>query len=50
MGHAKSGKEKYFDHGLKEHISDDYFCVGIMLGIALLQNEHLPTFPTIQCH
>lgn len=31
-------KEKYFDHGLREHLSDDYFYVGIMMGIALLQN------------
>ena len=37
-------KEKYFDHGLREHLSDDYFYVGIMMGIALLQNGQLPTF------
>ena len=37
-------KEKYFDRGLREHLSDDYFYVGIMMGIALLQNGQLPTF------
>lgn len=35
---------KYFDHGLREHICDDYFCVGIMMGIALLQNGQSPAF------
>ena len=37
-------KEKYFDQGLREHISDDYFCVGIMMDIVLLQNGQLTTF------
>ena len=37
-------KEKYFDNGLREHLSDDYFNVGIMKGIALLQIGQLPTF------
>ena len=37
-------KEKLFDHGPREHLSDDYFYVGIMMGIALLQNGQLPTF------
>ena len=36
-------KPKYFDHGLKDHLSEDYSCVGQMLCIALLQNGQLPT-------
>ena len=31
-------KEKYFDHGLRQYLADDYYYVGIMMGIALLQN------------
>ena len=37
-------KEKYFDHGLRQYLADDYYYVGIMVGIALLQNGQLPTF------
>ena len=37
-------KEKYFDNGLRELLSDEYYYVGVMLGIALLQNGQLPTF------
>lgn len=37
-------KEKYFDNGLGENLSDHYFNVGIMMGIALLRNGQLPTF------
>ncbi|KAK3754310.1 hypothetical protein QZH41_018743 [Actinostola sp. cb2023] len=40
-------KEKYFDKGLREHLSDDYYNVGIMIGIALLQNGQLPTYMPI---
>ena len=39
-----SMKDKYFDKGLQEYLSDDYYHVGIMIGIALLQNGQLPTF------
>ena len=39
-----ANKEKYFDHSLREHLSDDYFCWDIMTVIARLQNGHLPTF------
>ena len=42
-------KEKYFHHGLREHLSDDYFYVGIMMG-ALLQNGQLPTFLPVNCN
>lgn len=37
-------KENYFAQGLREHTSDDYFCVDIIMGIALPQNGQLPTF------
>ena len=37
-------KVKYFDHGLKEHLADDYFYVGQMAGIALLQNGHITRY------
>ena len=37
-------KEKYFDHGLLYYCSTDYFFVGLMMGIALLQNGQLPRF------
>ena len=30
-------KNKYFDNGLREYLADDYYHVGIMIGIALLQ-------------
>ena len=37
-------KEKYFDHGLICYCANDYFFVGLMMGIALLQNGQLPRF------
>ena len=37
-------KDKYFDKGLREYLADEYYHVGIMMGIALLQNGQLPTF------
>ena len=37
-------KEKYFDRGLRPLISQDYYYVGIMMAIALLQNGQLPVF------
>ena len=35
-------KTKFFDHGLKEHLAEEYFFVGQMAGIALLQNGQAP--------
>ena len=35
-------KDTYFDNGHKEHISDDYYYIGQMVCIALLQNGQLP--------
>lgn len=37
-------KVTYFDDGLKEHMSEDYFYVGQMVCIALLQNVQLPVY------
>ena len=37
-------KSKYFDLGLKEHLKDDYFFVGQMAAIALLQNGQTPRY------
>ena len=37
-------KDKCFDHGLLDFCPNDYFFVGLMMGIALLQNGQLPKF------
>ena len=37
-------KLKYFDNGLKEHLSEDYFYVGQLISIVLLQNGQLPVY------
>ncbi|CAH3155300.1 unnamed protein product, partial [Porites lobata] len=37
-------KQKYFDHGLRPLLAEDYFNVGIMMAIAMLQNGQLPFF------
>ena len=37
-------KAKYFDHGLKEHLAEDYYFVGQMAAIALLQNGQAPRY------
>lgn len=42
MNHAM--KEKYFANGLREFLADDYFFVGVMIGIAYLQNGQLRCF------
>lgn len=36
-------KEKYFDTGLREYLAVEYYYVGIMIAVALLQNGQLPT-------
>lgn len=40
MNHAM--KEKYFANGLREFLSYECFFVGVMMGVALLQNGQLP--------
>ena len=37
-------KDTYFDSGLKEHMSEDYYYIGQMICIALLQNGQLPVY------
>ncbi|XP_061188056.1 uncharacterized protein LOC133196140 [Saccostrea echinata] len=37
-------REKYFDHGLREHIAEDYLLVGKILALSILQNGKLPKF------
>ena len=37
-------KTKYFDHGLKEHLAEDYYFVGQMAATALLQNDQAPKY------
>ena len=37
-------KEKYFDQGLRPLLAQDYFFVGIMMAVAILQNGQLPVF------
>ena len=37
-------KEKYFDHGLRPLLAQDYYFVGVMMAVALLQNGQLPVF------
>ena len=31
-------KEKYFDHGLRPLLAQDYYFVGVMMAVAMLQN------------
>jgi hypothetical protein len=35
---------KYFEQGLKEHLASDYFYIGQIAAIALLQNGQLPVY------
>ena len=37
-------KAKYFDNGLRQYLSQDYFYVGIMIAVAMLQNGQMPAF------
>ena len=40
----QSIRRKYFDNGLKDFLSNDYFHVGQMIAIAMLQNGQLPNY------
>jgi len=40
----KEIKQKYFDHGLRDLFSDEYFYVGVLVGTCLLQGGQLPTY------
>ena len=37
-------KEKYFDHGLRPLLAQNYYFVGVMMAVAMLQNGQLPVF------
>ena len=37
-------KAKNFNNGLKQYLSQDYFYVGIMIAVAMLQNGQMPAF------
>jgi hypothetical protein len=37
-------KAKYFDNGLKEHLSKDYENVGLLMALSVLQNGSIPRF------
>lgn len=37
-------KTKYFDSGFKEHLSDDYVVVGLIMALSILQNGTIPRF------
>ncbi|KXJ06810.1 hypothetical protein AC249_AIPGENE6112 [Exaiptasia diaphana] len=37
-------KQKYFDLGLRQYLCKDYYYVGIMMSIAVLQNGPMPAF------
>ena len=37
-------KTKYFDNGLKEHLSKDYVNVGLLMALSVLQNGSIPRF------
>ena len=37
-------KEKYFDHGLRPLLAQDYYFVVVMMAVAMLKNGQLPVF------
>ncbi len=37
-------KMKYFEHGLRPLLSPDYYYVGIMFAVAILQNGQMPAY------
>ena len=40
----KAMYNKYFEHGLRDLLSDEYLNVGVMMAIAVFQNGQLPTY------
>lgn len=40
----QASKEKYFDHGLRPLLAQDYYFVGVMMAVTMLQNGQLPVF------
>ena len=39
-------QRKYFANGLRDYMSGDYEIVGLLMGLSLLQNGHVPNFLT----
>jgi hypothetical protein len=37
-------KQKYFDNSIKEHLSEDYKVVGLIMALSILQNGKMPRF------
>jgi hypothetical protein len=37
-------KKTYFDNGLKEHLSEDYQIIGLIMALSVLQNGKMPRF------
>ena len=37
-------KKAYFDNGLKEHLSEDYRIIGLIMALSVLQNGKMPRF------
>ena len=42
-------KEKHFGNGLRQYLSKDYYYVGVMIAVALLQNGQMPAFYRRSC-
>ena len=41
---SRQMRDKYFDNGLRQYRSKDYYYVGVMVGVAMLQNGQMPAF------
>ena len=37
-------QSKYFDQGLRDYMREDYEVVGLIMGLSILQNGHVPHF------
>lgn len=37
-------KEKYFDNGIRDLLADDYYIVGVIIGLSIIQNGKIPQF------
>ena len=46
MLYMREIQRKYFANGLIDYMSGDYEIVGLLMGLSLLQNGHVPNFLT----
>lgn len=37
-------KEKYFDNGIRDLLADEYYIVGVIIGLSIIQNGKIPQF------